>query len=160
LPHLAMRLMFSIGALAASLATPHARQSQSVDTIPAAMTARNWRQDLDSLVRALETTHPNPYERLSRRAFHKAVDSLVATAGRVSRARMITGVMQLVARLHDGHTVIIPMDPAGFDRWFPVRFYWFRDGLFVTAISRDHADLLGARVARIGNLNAIEAART
>jgi len=66
-------------------------------------------------------------------------------------------MMQLVALLEDGHTSLDPVDPAGFGSWYPVRFYRFRDGIFITAIRRELAEYAGAEVVRIGNLEANDA---
>ncbi len=68
-------------------------------------------------------------------------------------------MMQLVAMIEDGHTSLEPTGLAAFDRWFPLRFYRFTDGIFITAASDAHASIIGSRVLRIGQLNAEEAWR-
>jgi tetratricopeptide (TPR) repeat protein len=58
----------------------------------------------------------------------------------------------------DGHTNVAPTrDPKIGFRTYPVKLYLFRDGLFVRAAARPQADLVGARVVRIGNASAEEA---
>src|SRR5262249_34894815 len=52
-----------------------------------------------------------------------------------------------------------PLDPNGFNVWFPVRFYQFQDGIFLTATDEPNKSLIGARVLRIGKLSAEEAAK-
>jgi len=58
----------------------------------------------------------------------------------------------------DGHTNIAPTrDPKIGFRAYPVRLFLFQDGLYVRAAARAHADLVGARVIRIGNASSEEA---
>ena len=66
--------------------------------------------------------------------------------------------MGLVALLQDGHTWIDPVGPQ-FQTWFPLRFYEFTDGYFITAARKEHGDLAGLQVVTIGNATAAEAAR-
>ena len=60
----------------------------------------------------------------------------------------------MVAELHDGHTYVLPINVPNMERWFPVRFYAFPDGLYVTSVAPEYADLAGKRVLKIGALDA------
>ena len=58
----------------------------------------------------------------------------------------------------DGHTNVAPTrDPKIGFRSYPVRLYLFPDGLRIRAAAREHADLAGARVVRIGKVSAEKA---
>lgn len=66
-------------------------------------------------------------------------------------------MIQLVASLNDGHTQLQPTTDTAFAAWYPIRFYQFPSGLYVTATDWAHAALLGRRVLRIGRLSAEDA---
>jgi len=60
----------------------------------------------------------------------------------------------------DGHTNLAPTrDPRVGFRTYPLRLYLFADGLAVRAASREHADVVGAKVVRIGSSSADQAYR-
>jgi len=117
-----------------------------------------WRSDIDFLVRSLESTHPNPYTRTSRDAFHADVAKLIADLPGLTDGQTAVRLMQLVASLRDGHTTLEASAAIGFDHWFPVRFYRFTDGVFITAIDVRQRRYVGAKVERIGRLPAVRAA--
>ncbi len=49
---------------------------------------------------------------------------------------------------------MLPINVPGMERWYPVRFYAFADGLYVTAAAPEYAALAGKRVTKIGALDA------
>lgn len=121
------------------------------------LSVAEWQTDLDYLVERITTVHPNPYRRITREAFERNVAELRADLPGLESRGVVVRLMQLTASIQDGHTNLEPSDPNGFNQWFPVRFYRFSDGLYLTAVPKDRAALAGARVTRIGRLPAEEA---
>jgi tetratricopeptide (TPR) repeat protein len=122
------------------------------------LTSDQWLEDLDTAVELIETTHPAPFLRIPEERFYSAVES--AREGILNAAsdeEAATWIMRVVAALGDTHTFYIIDDVKWFQRWFPVSFYQFSDGLFITAISPDNAQYIGAEVARVGNMDAHDA---
>jgi hypothetical protein len=113
-------------------------------------TAADWRADLRTIVRTIDSVHPWPWRRISADSFHRLARWLHTAIPSLSEDRFVTLMMALVASLRDGHTTLFPTGRAGFDRWFPVRLFRFSDSVVVVAADSDHADLPGARVVRIG----------
>jgi len=116
----------------------------------------NWAERLDAVTTILETRHPDFAARIGRREYAIEADRLRRDLPGLDDAHALVRLMQLVANLHDGHTQLEPTDSA-FARWYPVRFYAFPSGLYITAIDRAHRELVGRRVVRIGRLSAEEA---
>jgi Peptidase family S41 len=89
-------------------------------------------EDLRHLVRELEALHPNPYHTVPRAAFHRAVDDLIARLPQLDEDQALVEVMRLlVLGDRDGHT---GMPPGGHTRVlhrYPLRLYYFADGLYV-----------------------------
>lgn len=150
MPHIA-----ALAVLLLSLAFSKSLVAQHAPSIRPA----GWRQDLAFLVKTIEASHPNPFTHITRKQFASAVAGLRRDIPSLSRSQIIVRMMQLVARIQDGHTTLKPLDPNGFNVWFPVRFYWFRDGIFITATDAPNKTLIGARVLKLGGLPAEEAAR-
>lgn len=116
--------------------------------------AVDWSLVADSLVRTLEAVHPDPYRNVSRATFATAAAELRANGGGLRPEVATARLLRLVALLGDGHTTLEPGPELGYDRWFPVRFYRFSDGLYVTAVDSALAHVAGKRVVRIGTLAA------
>jgi tetratricopeptide (TPR) repeat protein len=105
----------------------------------------------------LAARHPDAFARVGRREFLIELERLRSELPRLDDATVAVRLMQLVASLKDGHTQLEPQHDAAFARWFPVRFYAFPTGVYVTAVDRPHRAIAGARVLRIGSMSADDA---
>ncbi|HEV8366265.1 MAG TPA: tetratricopeptide repeat protein [Gemmatimonadaceae bacterium] len=119
-------------------------------TLLAQPSAHGWRADVDSLVARIKRVHPRPWAHTTETGFERRAFALRAGASTRSVGELLAQMMQLTASLEDGHTYIEDLGPAG-GKWFPVRFYLFDDGLWITAITPDHAELAGAKVTQLGS---------
>lgn len=116
------------------------------------------REDLRYLAEQLRTRHPKPFYRTSAAAFEQAVQQLDAAIPALTRDQFVVGLIQVAAMI-DGHTQLPIWQPGLGFHMYPLRLYWFRDGLFVIDAQPPYADAIGARVLRIGALDTAEAAR-
>jgi len=118
-----------------------------------------WEADHDSLVQILEKKHPNPYYRISKHEFLNKVNTVRALIPQLTDSQIVLEFMKIVALLKDGHTGIIvePKGIDGFDDFFPVRFFHFSDGWYITMIDSTYSSLIGARVLQIGKFSIGEA---
>lgn len=146
-----------IVALIGALLTAPASFSQTV-TPRYTLTPEQWREDLRVMMEELPRRHRNLYHTTSAATFDSAAKALSARIPSLARHEIILGMARIVALAGDGHTNIYPTRDAaiGF-RALPVALYLFRDGLYVRAAHRIHADLAGARVVRIGDASVDEA---
>jgi hypothetical protein len=112
----------------------------------------NWREDLRTMAREMPRRHRNLFHTVTREQFEAAVARLDSRIPLLAQHQIIVEMARIAAMVGDGHTNIAPTrDPKIGFRSYPVRLYLFRDGLYVRAASREHADLVGARVVKIGN---------
>ncbi len=103
------------------------------------------------MARELPLRHRNLYHTLSRERFDSAVGDLHRKIPRLARHQIVLELARIVALVGDGHTNVAPTrDPEIGFRTYPVKLYFFRDGLFVRAADLAHKGLAGARVLRIG----------
>ncbi|MBV8798297.1 MAG: hypothetical protein JO208_00575 [Alphaproteobacteria bacterium] len=123
--------------------------------MPAADAAA-FRKDVDAIVQTIGTLHPNPFAPADRAAFMADAAMIEAQAPAQGLGCATAELMALVAELHDGHTYVLPINIPGEMGRFPIRFYAFADGLYVTAAAPEYANLVGKRVLAIGRLSAEE----
>jgi hypothetical protein len=120
--------------------------------------AEKWREDLAVMAARMEATHKNLYHSVTREDFAAAVKKLDARIPSLPRHRIIVEMMRIVAMVGDGHTNIYPTrdQKIGFHS-LPVKLYLFSDGMFIRAAERKYADIVGARVVKIGSVGVDEA---
>jgi hypothetical protein len=147
-------------ALVGSLALPGARLTpQTVADRPHdSISVRQWREDVAYLARELPRRHKNPFHTMRREQFDSALAVLDRKLPTLARHQVIVELARIVALVGDGHTNIAPTrDPRIGFHTYPVKLYFFKDGLFVRSASREQADLVGAKVLRIGRLSTAQA---
>jgi tetratricopeptide (TPR) repeat protein len=119
-----------------------------------AQNAAEWQQDIDILTTKIEQYHPAPWARISRETFMDRAEEIKTNLQNWDREKTILEIMKLVAALKDGHTGILLANQDSFNLWFPLRIEKFHDGLFITGADIENAGLLGAKVLRMGKLDA------
>jgi hypothetical protein len=124
----------------------------SAQTAPAPDVAA-WRGDLRLLATELPRRHPAPFHRITAAQWDSATGSLNRRLPTLTRNQTLVELYRLVALIGDAHTVVQPHPALGL-RYYPLELYAFEDGLFVRRADSAHADLVGARVVRIGRVSA------
>jgi hypothetical protein len=120
--------------------------------------AEKWREDLRYMAEEMPKQHRNLFHTITREQFEGAVKRLNDKIPSLSRHEIIVEIARIVAAVGDGHTNIAPTrDPKIGFRSYPIKLYFFKDGLYVRAASREHAAIVGAKVISIGNASVEEA---
>lgn len=120
--------------------------------------AEPWRNDLSTLVDALERVHPDPYAHTSKARFDSAVAVLSDSMPLLAEHRIIVGFARLIALVGDGHTSLPLYFAPGVDfHVLPYRLGIYDDGVFVEAADSAYADIVGGRVVAIGGVPIDEA---
>ncbi|HEY9507657.1 MAG TPA: hypothetical protein VIQ27_16970 [Gemmatimonadales bacterium] len=147
-------------ALIGSLALQGARPDPRAVTASASDSSsiRQWREDLAYLARELPRRHENPFHTITRARFDSALAVLERKLPGLARHQVIVELARLVALVGDGHTNVDPTrDPKIGFHTYPVKLYFFKDGLFIRSAAKAQSELVGAKVVRIGRLTADEA---
>lgn len=116
--------------------------------------AKAFRGDVDFVVQNIMSKHPAPFAHADRARFFKDEAAVKAQGPKRGLGCAVAELTALIAELNDGHTYVLPINIPGMERWYPVRFYAFPDGLYVTSIAPEYAALAGKKVAKIGSLDA------
>lgn len=119
-----------------------------------------WREDLRYTAEQMPLLHKDLFHTMKREQFEAAVKKLHDRIPSLARHQIIVEFQRIAAMVSDGHTNVYPTRDIkiGF-RAFPIKMYLFRDGLFVRMAEKSRADLVGARVIKIGNASTDEAYR-
>src|SRR2546427_7957502 len=123
-----------------------------------AQNAVDWRKDLESSAtrfRSVTRTRFTPSRNSNSRSRSTRLEARLA---QVSRSEVILDVARIVASIGDGHTQMFlnADEKVGFHQ-LPVRFYWFREGIYVIAAEEQNRWASGKRVSKIGNVAIMEA---
>jgi hypothetical protein len=109
-----------------------------------------WHEDLALLSKGLaEKAKPLQDDAAKKRRFLDALAELDKDVPRKTDEEIVVGIMKALALVGDGHT---QLNFARFG-WheYPVRLYWFAEGVYVTEAASGYERLLGARLLRVGD---------
>ncbi len=122
--------------------------------------AARWREDLRYFAEQAPQVHKNLFHSMTPKQFDDAVKSLDERIPTLTRNQIIAEITRIVAMIGDGHTYVELQDrPTNF-RHYPLKLYWFPDGVYVVKADKNYAAVVGGRMVRLGKLsgqNAYEA---
>src|SRR5581483_4378782 len=114
---------------------------------------KNWHKDLKALKKQLPGLHVNPFFKITRDEFDRAVTNLDDSITSFQDHEIIVGITRIVAMIGDAHTRLDWEQSATSFRAYPLRLYWFSDGLYVTATTMNYGRALGTKLIKIGDTN-------
>jgi len=118
---------------------------------PADTESGRWQQDLRYLETELPRLHLNAFHTVSQQDFEKEATRLDSLIPHLKTYEIKAGFEKLVAMIGDGHTQFDWFGSSVSNR-YPLRLYWFSDGLFVAATDSSIAQLLEAHLLGIGSM--------
>lgn len=113
------------------------------------LTPAQWQEDLAALIRILTTEHGAPFHHVREADFRRAARGIAAATPRSTGPEIAAAFRRLSMMIGDGHTGVAL--PARQPR-FPLRTFWFDDGIGIVATLPEHRALLGARVRAVGGV--------
>jgi hypothetical protein len=113
------------------------------------LTAAQWREDLQFAAgKFLESDKSFSSE--ARQHFQRAIDELQKTVDKKTDEQVIVELAKAVALAGNAHTRLYLLRNRSELRRYPIRIWWFSDGLYVVAAPPDHTQLLGAKLTQLG----------
>jgi len=124
-----------------------------------------WRNDLKYLEDNLRAFHANLFYEMSEQDFDNAVSTLYDSIPSLTDNEIEIELSKIVAMIGDSHTALHLINPLlaptidfpafpyldHLFRIYPLRAWWFTDGLFVVGSTKEHTETLGTRIIQIGN---------
>lgn len=116
-----------------------------------------WREDLRYFAEQAPQVHQNLFHSMTHEEFETAVKNLDQSIPNLSRNQIIVELARIVALIGDGHTYIdLQEQPTSF-RHYPLRLYWFPDGIYVLSADKRYAALVGGRIVKLGKVSGQDA---
>ena len=145
--------------LAFSAVCSNASFAQASTRVDQAYTQK-WRHDLRYMSEEMRKWHRNLFHTITQVQFDKAIDELDQEIPSLARHQIIVEMARIVAMIGDGHTNIAPTrDPKIGFHTYPLKLYFFSDGLYIRSATREFAAIVGARIDSIGNASVEQAYR-
>ena len=111
--------------------------------------AARWREDLHYFAKQSPQVHKNLFHSMTRGQFETAVQRLDDRIPTLSRNQIIVEIMRIVAMIGDGHA----QEPPTNFRHYPLKLYWFPDGVYVLHADAKYAAAVGGRVVNLGRVS-------
>lgn len=104
-----------------------------------------WSEDIDYLRNSLIKNHKNLFFSVSREEFENKVLELKSNINNLDYDEMKVEMSRLVAMIKDAHTSIsFPVE-----RYIPLRFYCFPDGIYIIDVNKGYEKLVYKKVIAI-----------
>lgn len=124
-----------------------ARFKRFAPAVPVSRVA-GWQADVQYLRDEIARVHPELGERMA--SISRAAADLVSDSPRLSADAFVVRLQRMLKLAGAGHTGIVLQGIEQWNRALPINFETLRDTLFIVAADSAYADLVGARVLRIG----------
>ena len=109
-----------------------------------------WGEDIDSLAQQLPEKHKNLFFQLSRDDFSRKINKLKSALTKLSDDEIKVQLRKIIASIGDSHTNL----RINSERIFPIKFYWFKEGLYAVTTTADHEKILHCKLVKINGKQA------
>lgn len=111
-----------------------------------------WSEDLAYLSQQIINSHPDPFFGTDEAQFVAMRDWIDSNLAAMDRPQIILSFMRLLALVgvngHDGHSGLWPYQSTANFHLYPLRLYWFSDGVYVVD-AEPSSDLIGAKLETV-----------
>jgi tetratricopeptide (TPR) repeat protein len=115
-----------------------------------------FRHDVRFLMHEAKRIHYDPFRSTSEAELDSMAAALEADIPKLTDEQILVRMMAIVRRLGDGHTQVWRNSKPA---WLGVQMFRYPEGLYVESALPENAQLVGAKVLRIGDRSAEEALR-
>lgn len=110
-----------------------------------------WKADINFLKERMEQTHYNIYEAITKEQWDNSFSNLLDNIESLDDEHINTELAKIVASVGDGHTIFFPAPKnGGKQEVYKIKFYKFKEGLYIKGITKDNAQYNGMKVTKIG----------
>lgn len=121
---------------------------------------QGWQNDLGFFYDEVKRVNPVYRDKPFPAEFERLYAQLRRNVPKLSDEQLFMGMQRMLASLQQSHMMLWADDRARVpNRWLPLQFYAFPDGLYVVDADEHHRSLIGSKLISVGNLSAEEALR-
>lgn len=113
------------------------------------LTPAQWREDLQFAVDTF-LERDRSFSPEARLRFRATIANLQKTVERKTGEQIIVELAKAIALSKNAHTRLYILRNRSELRRYPIRVWWFADGLYVVRATPEYSELLGAKILRIG----------
>lgn len=107
-----------------------------------------WKHDLTELKELLPKKHKNLFFKLSKEEFNNKMDNLINSCDKLGNTEIRSELFRIITSIGDSHTSL----NIDYTKEYPISFFEFQDGLYVTDIDMRYKDLYGKKVISINGV--------
>lgn len=111
------------------------------------LTSKHYIEDLQFLKRELPKRHKNLFAKTSKEIFNDRVEKIKQKSKFLNNESFEIELYKLIKEIDDEHTRIEPI----YKTIFPIKFDFFKEGIFVTGTNATNSNLLHKKLNGIGN---------
>lgn len=122
-------------------------------TAQTTLTSLQWQEDLKFLQKTVHEDYSFLFKKTTVQEFDAVVAKLYSEIPKLEKHEIIIGLSRLISSFKYGHTRLGMHEiPNTFNR-LPINLYHFSDGIYIQGAHKDYADVLGAKVMAIANVD-------
>lgn len=106
-------------------------------------------EDIEYFRTHLTNDHKNPFHNITKEEFNANVDSIISRVDELSNNQVFVEMNKITASIKDAYTAMNYWD--GFS--YPIKFYYFNDGIYVIDADKSLKDLLYTKVVKINGID-------
>lgn len=116
---------------------------------------KKWTKELNSFSKLVKTKHVTPFRELSEDKFDAEVSRLKQNLTSLNDYQIMLEIARIMTLIGDGHTSFsVPNDQELVSlTYYPIKFYYFDDGIFVIGTSKEYSDLVGSKLLAIDGVS-------
>ena len=103
--------------------------------------------------KVISERHPNPYRHFSADQWDKRVNEIISKVHVLTETEYFVEMIGLLGMAGDVHTSVFPRGNNLLQKSYGLRFWKFRDGIYIRAASKELEYLVGAKVLAINGIN-------
>jgi len=107
-----------------------------------------WREDIKYLQENLPKKHVNLYFNETAEEFNSLLRELDSNVSSLTSEEIQIQLIKTVASIGDSHTNITNFKS---NKLLPLKFYWFKDGIYIISCDSEYKDLLGFKLLEVNN---------
>lgn len=117
-----------------------------------------WKADITYLKERMEDTHYRIFDVLTKEQWDNEYSSLLNKIDGLDDEHIMTELAKIIASVGDGHTILFPSDKSDYKfQGYLIKFYKFKDGLYIKGITPEYAQYTGMKVTKIGQMTTEDA---